>query len=66
MGIPEIEAKRYEGKVKGGNSLISVHAENSDREKQMKDAFEVRATRYELNFSSFNDTNLIAVHRKRT
>lgn len=30
MGIPEIEAKRYEGKVKDGNILISVHAETSD------------------------------------
>lgn len=30
MGIPEIEAKRYEGKVKDGNILISVHAEDSD------------------------------------
>ena len=30
MGIPEIEAKRYEGKIKGGNLLISVHTESSD------------------------------------
>lgn len=30
MGIPELEAKRYEGKLKEGNILISVHAENSD------------------------------------
>ena len=29
LGIPEIEAKRYEGKVKAGNLLISVHTENS-------------------------------------
>jgi len=29
LGIPEIEAKRYEGKIKAGNILISVHAENS-------------------------------------
>src|SRR5215204_728718 len=27
MGIPEIEAKRYEGKIRGGNLLISVHTE---------------------------------------
>lgn len=26
MGIPEYEAKRYEGKIMGGNVLISVHA----------------------------------------
>jgi uncharacterized protein YcfJ len=30
MGIPEIEAKRYEGKLKEGNILISVHTENSE------------------------------------
>ena len=30
MGIPEIEAKRYESKVKDGNILLSVHAKNSD------------------------------------
>src|ERR1035437_3907836 len=29
LGIPEIEAKRYEGKVQAGNILISVHTENS-------------------------------------
>lgn len=29
MGIPEYEAKRYEGKLKAGNILISVHSENS-------------------------------------
>ncbi|MBW8780440.1 MAG: DUF3341 domain-containing protein [Verrucomicrobia bacterium] len=27
MGIPELEARRYEGKVKQGNILISVHTE---------------------------------------
>jgi len=30
MGIPEYEAKRYEGKIKQGNILISVHTEDSD------------------------------------
>ncbi len=30
LGIPEIEAKRYETKVKDGNILLSVHAESSD------------------------------------
>jgi len=31
MGIPEIEAKRYEGKINGGNILIAVHVEDRDR-----------------------------------
>jgi hypothetical protein len=26
MGIPEYEAKRYEGRIKGGKMLVSVHA----------------------------------------
>src|ERR1700688_3152058 len=30
LGIPEIEAKRYESKVKEGNILLSVHTENAD------------------------------------
>ena len=39
LGIPEIEAKRYEGKIKQGNLLISVHAENSDEITRAKDIF---------------------------
>jgi hypothetical protein len=38
MGIPEIEAKAYEGKIKGGNILLSVHSDSSeerDRAKQI-------------------------------
>lgn len=30
MGIPEYEAKRYEGRIKGGSILLSVHSDNSD------------------------------------
>ena len=39
LGIPEIEAKRYEGKVKEGNLLISVHAENSEEITLAKNIF---------------------------
>jgi hypothetical protein len=28
LGIPEIEAKRYAGKLEGGNVLVAVHIEN--------------------------------------
>ena len=38
LGIPELEAKRYEGKIKQGNILISVHAEDSDEIKRAKAA----------------------------
>jgi hypothetical protein len=30
MGIPEYEAKRYEGRVKDGGILLSVHTDSSD------------------------------------
>jgi hypothetical protein len=39
LGIPEIEAKRYEGKLKEGNILISVHTENSAEITRAKDIF---------------------------
>ncbi|MFM9959584.1 MAG: DUF3341 domain-containing protein [Phycisphaerales bacterium] len=39
MGIPEIEAKLYEGKVKDGNILISAHTENTDEVKKAKEIF---------------------------
>jgi len=36
MGLPEYEAKRYEGKVKDGGVLLSVHCDTSDQIKQAK------------------------------
>jgi hypothetical protein len=39
LGIPELEAKRYEGRLSEGNILISVHAENSDEIKRAKEIF---------------------------
>ena len=36
LGIPEIEAKTYEGKIKGGNILIAVHTEDSEHVKRAK------------------------------
>jgi hypothetical protein len=37
-GIPEIEAKRYEGRIRGGHILLSVHSDDtewSDRAKEI-------------------------------
>ncbi len=39
LGIPEIEAKRYEEKLKKGNYLISAHAEDGDRLDRAKAIF---------------------------
>ena len=36
MGIPEVEAKLYEGKVKNGNILLSVHTDNSKERERAK------------------------------
>jgi hypothetical protein len=36
MGIPEYEAKRYEGRVKDGGILLSVHSDSSDETKRAK------------------------------
>src|SRR6201993_5307376 len=37
MGIPEYEAKRYEGRIKEGGILLSVHSDNSDWTSKAKD-----------------------------
>lgn len=37
MGIPEYEAKRYEGRVKNGGVLLSVHCDTSDEIDRAKD-----------------------------
>lgn len=39
MGIPEFEAKRYEGRLKNGGILLSVHCDTSDEIKRAKDVF---------------------------
>jgi hypothetical protein len=40
MGIPEIEAKQYEGKIRGGNILLSVHVEDSHEQARAKKILE--------------------------
>jgi hypothetical protein len=40
MGVPEYEAKQYEGKLRQGNLLISVHTEDREQRKVAKQIFE--------------------------
>ncbi len=40
LGIPEVEAKQYEGKIKGGNILISVHVNDSNERALAKQILE--------------------------
>ncbi|HVO45325.1 MAG TPA: hypothetical protein VMT29_03225 [Steroidobacteraceae bacterium] len=43
MGIPEYEAKRYEGRVKGGGILLSVHCDTAAQIRLAKDLLETTA-----------------------
>src|SRR5882672_3588950 len=40
LGIPEYEAKRYEGKIRKGNILISVHTDDGNEVSRVKEIFE--------------------------
>jgi hypothetical protein len=40
MGIPEYEAKRYEGRIKEGGILLSVHSDDSQWTKKAKEILE--------------------------
>jgi hypothetical protein len=40
LGIPEIQAKQYEGKIKGGNILLSVHTDDGSEISRAKEIFE--------------------------
>ena len=45
MGIPEFEAKRYEGMVKNGGLLMSIHSEDSSWTKKGKAVLEQSGAR---------------------
>ncbi len=40
MGIPEYEAKQYEGKLRDGNLLVSVHTNDSKQRERAEEIFE--------------------------
>src|SRR6202048_2369045 len=40
MGIPEYEAKRYEGRIREGGILLSVHSDNSEWTKRARQILE--------------------------
>ena len=40
VGIPEYEAKRYEGRIRNGGILLSVHCDNSDWAKRAKEVLD--------------------------
>ena len=55
MGIPELEAKAYEGKIRDGNILISVHAEDGKDVDRVKELFK------RLNVSDVGSTSEASV-----
>jgi hypothetical protein len=40
LGMPELEAKQYDEKIRGGNILLSVHTEDSAEQQKARDIFE--------------------------
>jgi hypothetical protein len=40
LGMPELEAKQYEAKIRSGNILMSVHTEDGEERKKAKAIFE--------------------------
>lgn len=45
LGIPEIEAKKYEGKIRGDNILLAVHVADGDREKRAEEILHLGGAR---------------------
>jgi hypothetical protein len=45
IGIPEIVAKRYEGKISGGNILIAVHVESGEAQDSAEEIMRVGGAR---------------------
>ncbi len=45
FGIPEYEAKQYEGKIKDGNILLSVHTDNRDEAKRAEEIMKANGAR---------------------
>ncbi|CAN5377721.1 membrane protein [soil metagenome] len=39
LGMPEYEAKQYEGKLRDGNILLSVHTDDNDQAKRAEEIF---------------------------
>lgn len=62
MGIPEYEAKRYEGRLKKGGVLLSVHCDTSDEITRAKDL--LKNTGAEDISSASESTSGVATHSR--
>jgi hypothetical protein len=39
LGVPQVDARRYEDRIRDGNILLSVHTETSDKSEQAREIF---------------------------
>jgi hypothetical protein len=62
MGIPEYEAKRYEGHLKSGGVLLSVHCDTSDEISRAKDLLKTTGAE---DISSSGESSSTVVDRDR-
>ena len=58
MGIPEFEAKRYEGLVKDGGILLSCHCESSEWVTRCKEILKADGA-HDISSTSESDSNII-------
>lgn len=61
MGIPEFEAKKYEGRVQSGAVLVSVHSENSNETDTATRIFEAAGAE---NIATGSEAAVPAGHRR--
>jgi len=70
MGIPEYEAKRYEGAVKDGGTLLSVHCDTSEQIDSAKNALKETGARDIASTgeegSKVKDDNRVTVESRET
>ncbi len=59
MGMPELEAKQYESKIRDGNILISVHTDDGAERGRVKTILEEEGAR---NISSTGETSVKGSH----
>jgi hypothetical protein len=65
LGIPELEAKRYEGKLRGGNLLIAVHVEQSEEQKRAEEILK-RGGAHDVSSTSEASVPRAKVNEQRT
>jgi len=58
MGIPEFEAKRYEGMVKDGGILLSVHCDSSDLVTRSKEILKAENA-HDISSTAESDHNVV-------